>query len=152
MSHLPQTLLRVMKKQDFEGDLLSSSGPGLYHTVNQYIWKTLYVIQNPPYFTTSIFVDAVRLIRNIKSNPSNAAQMKMSHFSNIGVIEVFLEATPTTFVTTVLLFTSLYDQSNNLKDVLWGNGNKGSGREVKAILFLLGYSASILSSAFGVSR
>ena len=92
----------------------------------------MYVIQNPPYFTTSIFVDAVRLIRNIKSNPSNAAQMKMSHFSNIGVIEVFLEATPTTFVTTVLLFTSLYDpdQSNNLKDVLWGNGNKGSGTEV----------------------
>ena len=154
MSHLIQTLLRVTKK-DFEGDLLSSSGPGLYHTVNQYIWKTLYVIQNPPYFTTSIFVDAVRLIRNIKSNPSNAAQMKMSHFSNIGVIEVFLEATPTTFVTTVLLFTSLYDpdQSNNLKDVLWGNGNKGSGTEVNAmILFLFGYSASILSSAFGVSR
>ena len=80
--------------------------------------------------------------------------MKMSHFSNIGVIEVFLEATPTTFVTTVLLSKSLSDpdQSNNLKDVLWGNVNKGSGREVKAILFLLGYSASILSSAFGVSR
>ena len=84
--------------------------------------------------------------------------MKMSHFSNIGVIEVFLEATPTTFFTTVLLIKSTKESvDGSLKDVLWGNGNRGSGEELwkangKAILFLIGYSASILSSAFGVSR
>ena len=123
--------------------------------VSNFWYNTIVMYFRKPSIKSSIILEAVKLIRNIKRNPSNAAKMKMSHFSNIGVIEVFLEATPTTFVTTVLLFTSLYDpdQSNNLKDVLWGNGNKGSGTEVNAmILFLFGYSASILSSAFGVSR
>ena len=49
----------------------------------------------------------MRLIRNIKRTPANAASMKMAHFSNIGVTEVFLEATPTTMITTVIFVLSL---------------------------------------------
>ena len=48
----------------------------------------------------------MRLLRNIKRNPANASSLKMAHFSNIGVTEVFLEATPTTFITSFLLFAA----------------------------------------------
>ena len=69
----------------------------------------------------------------------------MAHYSTIGVTEVFLEAAPTTMVTTVLMASALLKQ-DSLLDVL-------IGRELwSAILFLLGYSASVLSSAIGVSR
>ena len=86
----------------------------------------------------------MRLIRNIKRNPENAASLKMAHFSNIGVTEVILEATPTTMVTTVLMASAL-ENRDFLYDILIGNNGSG-------ILFFLGYSASILSSAMGVSR
>ena len=88
----------------------------------------------------------MRLIRNIKRTPANAALMKMAHFSNIGVTEVFLEATPTTLVTTVILVLSLRSEEGGLYDLL-------IGRSVwSAALFYVGYAASILSSTFGVSR
>ena len=91
----------------------------------------------------------MRLIRNIKRTPANAALMKMAHFSNIGVTEVFLEATPTTMITTVIFVLSL--QYN----VGYGGGLSALlvGRSVwSAALFYVGYAASILSSTFGVSR
>ena len=87
----------------------------------------------------------MRLIQNIKRNPSNAASLKMEHFSNIEVTEVFLEATPTTFVTTLLLISSL-PPGVKLSIVLIGSDTTST------VLFLVGYAASILSSAFGVSR
>ena len=86
----------------------------------------------------------MRLIRNIKRTPENAASLKMAHFSNVGVIEVFLEATPTTMVTTVLMVRS--QKQDSLSDVLIGK------EWWSVILFYLGYSASILSSAIGVSQ
>ena len=94
----------------------------------------------------------MRLIRNIKRTPANAASMKMAHFSNIGVTEVFLEATPTTMITTVIFVLSLQGRY-----VGYGDGGGLSallvGRSVwSAALFYVGYAASILSSAFGVSR
>ena len=91
----------------------------------------------------------MRLIRNIKRTPANAASMKMAHFSNIGVTEVFLEATPTFFITTVLLLTVIGPKGDKgLLNVLIGSPN-----DVLSItLFSVGYSASILSSSFGVSR
>ena len=82
----------------------------------------------------------MRLIQDIKKNPANAASLKMRHFSDIGVTEVFLEATPTTFITTFLLLLSTHQEG--LHEVLIGSG----------FLFHLGYLSSILSSAFGVSR
>ena len=91
----------------------------------------------------------MRLIRNIKRTPANAASLKMAHFSNIGVTEVFLEATPTTFITTVLLLTAMHpDQTNKgIRNVLIGS----ESNELDELL-LVGYTASILSAAFGVSR
>ena len=85
----------------------------------------------------------MRLIQNIKRTPANAASLKMAHFSNIGVTEVFLEATPTTFITTILLLSAVLNRG--LFDVLIGSG-------LSEILFYVGYVASVLSSAFGVSR
>ena len=88
----------------------------------------------------------MRLIRNIKRSPANAASMKMAHFSNIGVIEVFLEATPTTFLTTILFISALGNRrERGLFDLLLGGG-------WSEILFYVGFAASVLSSAFGVSR
>ena len=91
----------------------------------------------------------MRLVRNIQRTPANAASMKMAHFSNIGVSEVFLEATPTAFITTILLYSvngnRMDDKDGGLYDVLIGSG-------WSATIFYLGYVTSILSSAFGVSR
>ena len=69
--------------------------------------KNIHVSNQIHFLTSLINLDAVILIQNIKRNPSNAASLKMEHFSNIEVTEVFLEATPTTFVTTRLLISSL---------------------------------------------
>ena len=89
----------------------------------------------------------MRLILNIKRTPAKAASMKMAHFSNIGVLEVFLEATPTTFITTALFFKDKTTwRETGLHDILLGKS------EFTRILFYVGYAASILSSAFGVSR
>ena len=90
----------------------------------------------------------MRLIRNIKRTPANAASLKMAHFSNIAVSEVFLEATPTTFITTILVFSAVYGYPENqgLSDVLFGRDLMSDS------IFYVGYVASILSSAFGISR
>ena len=70
--------------------------------------------------------------------------MKMAHFSNVGVTEVFLEATPTTFISTILLLSA--SNNNGLWNVLIGTD------WLSGIVFWVGYVASVLSSAFGVSR
>ena len=90
----------------------------------------------------------MRLIQNIKRNPTDAASLKMEHFSNIGVIEVFLEATPVTFLTTVLFISSFGIDTGyeGLHTILFGSSGSNY------VLFFVGYAASILSSAFGVSR
>ena len=94
-----------------------------------------------------IYVDAMRLIRNIKKTPANEASMKMAHFSNIGVTEVFLEATPTMMITTVLFFLAIGSkEEGGLFTLLLGRSSWS------VTLFTLGYEASILSSTFGVSR
>ena len=97
------------------------------------------------YVPSSIILDAIRLISNIKRTPANAASLKMAHFSNIGVTEVFLEATPSTFITTILLFSAVYE-NQGLSVVLFGTDLLSN------VIFHVGYAASILSSAFGVSR
>ena len=88
-------------------------------------------------------------MQNIKRNPANAATLKMEHFSNIGVTEVFLEATPTTFLTTILIGSSV---SCKLEALDCGLYNVVIGSGYSEELFLVGYVASIFSSAFGVSR
>ena len=86
----------------------------------------------------------MRLIHNIRRNPKNKATLKMKHFSNYGVTEVFLEAVPTTFITTLLIMSNL--DSGNLNLLLIGVNWSSF------VLFWIGYVTSILSSAFGVSR
>ena len=86
----------------------------------------------------------MRLIRNINRTPTKAASLKMAHFNNVGVIEVFLEATPTTFITTILLMLAFNDK--RLYNFLIASDLQSF------IIFCVGYAASILSSAFGVSK
>ena len=90
---------------------------------------------------SSISMPAVRLMRKIKKNPMNAASLKMEYFRDLGVTEVFLEATPTTFITTVLFLISTDLLEGGLNEVLIGSG-------LSAKLFWVGYISSILSSAF----
>ena len=87
---------------------------------------------------------------NINKNPSRASKMKMEHFSQIGVTEVFLEATPTVYVLTVI-FLSAFDRNvPGLSTQLYGNIN---GRDYTyVVLFFLTYATSIMSAAFGISR
>ena len=72
----------------------------------------------------------------------------MTHFSNIGVMEVFLESTPTTLITTVLHQLASLDEGGDLYNLLFGRDED----DWSVIIFLVGYAASILSSVFGVSR
>ena len=77
----------------------------------------------------------------------------MEHFNNIGVTEIFLEATPTTFVSTILLVSSMLGYRTLGKWIAdCGFSNVLIGRGISAALFWVGYVASIFSAAFGVSR
>ena len=49
--------------------------------------------------------------------------LKIEHSSQIGVMEIFLEATPTTFLLVVLIISGLKSYSEEgLLQLLWGNG------------------------------
>ena len=93
-----------------------------------------------------LVLDAFRLIRRIKEKPISSSKLKMEHFAQIGVIEVFLEATPSTFLFCVLLVSSLSVQEEGLRVLLLGSS------DVQLALFLLSFGSSIFSSAFGVAR
>ena len=75
--------------------------------------------------------------------------MKMDHFSQIGVTEVFLESTPTAFVMTVIWISTQSrgtTSSGTLRTLLLGYNYSNYP------VFLLTYVTSILSAAFGISR
>ena len=79
----------------------------------------------------------------------------MDHFSQIGVMEVFLEAAPTTFLLVILIVTGLmsydsYDTDTDglsLRHLLVGNGGGWD-----FALFIISCASSIFSFTFGVSR
>ena len=77
--------------------------------------------------------------------------MKMEHFSQIGVTEVFLEATPTVYVLTVMFLSTGRTRSLGLSTQLFGNIDVG-GDYTYFVLFSLTYATSVLSAAFGISR
>ena len=72
----------------------------------------------------------------------------MDHFSQIGVMEVFLEATPTTFLLIVMIVSAYKSHGEDgLIQLLMGN--KGGW---DLALFIISCASSIFSFAFGVSR
>ena len=75
----------------------------------------------------------------------------MDHFSQIGVLEVFLEAAPTTFLLVILIVSgnsgSNIGGANGLQQLLVGNWG---GWDLT--LFIISCASSIFSFAFGVSR
>ena len=78
--------------------------------------------------------------------------MKMEHFSQIGVTEVFLEATPTVYVLTVIFLSAFWtNNTSGLRTQLFGNFYYG-GEYTTIVLFYLTYATSIMSAAFGISR
>ena len=78
----------------------------------------------------------------------------MDHFSQVGVLEVFLEATPTAFLYLILAVSGIlnYDPSSGLLQLLIGNWIGGLKDVDQFILFCVTCVSSIFSSAFGVSR
>ena len=93
-------------------------------------------------------LDAARLIIKIKRSPSQGPKLKMDHFSQVGVLEVFVEAAPTTFLLVVMIVTGLNSHGEDgLQQLLIGSGDV-----FQVILFCITCASSIFSSAFGVSR
>ena len=103
------------------------------------------------------FLDAFRLIKNIHNDPSKALKLKMDHFSQVGVLEVFLEATPTAFLFLFLIISGFSNssgvgRSGGLRQILIGSWSGGWKDVDQLILFCITCASSIFSSAFGVSR
>ena len=101
-----------------------------------------------------ILLDAFRLIKKIKEEPSKSSKLKRDHFAHIGVNEVFLEATPSAFVFMIFILTSNSNGSeyNDLKLLLLGPGDGTFRSNVQVVLFIVSCGSSIFSSAFGVTR
>ena len=86
----------------------------------------------------------------------------MDHFSQVGVLEVFLEATPTAFLFLILTISGLASNTaveSGLEQLLVGNFFRSkffrryeSRDDLKFFLFYVTCASSIFSSVFGVSR
>ena len=96
----------------------------------------------------------------IRRKPSKTSKIKLEHFANVGIFEVFLEAVPTTFL---LILVSLFgligvDSSGNrassLGMVLFGSSSYQYYYNDPAsfTLFVISCATSIFSAIFGMSR
>ena len=96
----------------------------------------------------------MRLIKKIKEEPSKASKLKRDHYAQIGVMEVFLEATPSAFVYMILIVSTFSSVGTyeGLKRLLMGPLDGTFWGNVQLALFFLSCGSSIFSSAFGVSR
>ena len=65
--------------------------------------------------------------------------MKMEHFSQIGVTEVFLEATPTVYVLTIIFLSAFDRNASGLSTQLYGNYYYG-GEYTTIVLFFLTFA------------
>ena len=90
------------------------------------------------------------MIKQIRAKPSASPKLKMEHYAQIGVMEVFLEATPSVFLFLILYSRMTSDAPNEegLKELLLGSKKDW----VQALIFWLSFCSSIFSSAFGVAR
>ena len=95
-------------------------------------------------------------MKRIKKFPSQASIIKINHYSNIGVIEIFLEAVPTAFIFVLISIVglSLRDETSGLGHVLIGSSNIQSfGLDLwSSTLFCITCATSIFSAGFGMAR
>ena len=84
-------------------------------------------------------LDAVKVITDILKNPERSDELKSSHYVNVALSEVWLEATPTVFLIT-------------LYELREGDFMLRFLEEDISYIFILSYSSSILSSSLGCAR
>ena len=101
----------------------------------------------------NLIVDAVQVIRDILRNPKSSQERKRKHFANVALSEVYLEATPTVFLYIMLLqylfiggASDNSSQNSKALQVLSGENS------TKTVLFLISFTLSLLSAAFGIAR
>ena len=102
-----------------------------------------------------LLLDAVRLIRKIKEKPEKSSKLKRDHYAHIGVVEVFLEATPSAFLFMILIVSTTETnrgESEGLEFLLMGPLDGTFGAYKQLVLFIVSCASSIFSSAFGVAR
>ena len=111
-----------------------------------------------------------RMIKQTVEKPAVASKLKRDHYAQIGVMEVFLEATPSAVLFIILsIFSITINDEDGLVEAIQGVfevGNKelddlrrndlralivGSTR-AEIALFFLSWGTSIFSSVFGVAR
>ena len=95
-------------------------------------------------------------MKRIKTSPSQASKIKIDHFSNIGVIEIFLESVPTAFILVLISIVGLSGSSDTtgLGKVLIGANEIGFfGEDLwSSTLFCITCATSIFSAGFGMAR
>ena len=96
----------------------------------------------------------MRLIKKIKEEPSKSSKLKREHYAQIGVMEVFLEATPSAFVFMILIVSTFTKGGDNegLALLLIGPLDGAFWANKDFALFCVSCGSSIFSSAFGVTR
>ena len=95
-------------------------------------------------------------MKRIKTSPSQASKIKINHFSNIGVIEIFLESVPTAFILVLISIVGLTHSktTTGLGKVLIGaNEIRYFGEDLwSSTLFGITCATSIFSAGFGMAR
>ena len=95
-------------------------------------------------------------MKRIKTSPSQASKIKINHFSNIGVIEIFLESVPTAFILVLISIVGLTETSrtDGLGKVLIGSTDiRYFGEDLwSSTLFCITCATSIFCAGFGMAR
>ena len=95
-------------------------------------------------------------MKRIKTSPSQASKIKINHFSNIGVIEIFLESVPTAFILVLISIVGLTVESYTagLGNVLIGASDiRFFGEDLwSSTMFCTTCATSIFSAGFGMAR
>ena len=99
-------------------------------------------------------------MNKIRRKPSEASKIKLEHFANVGVFEVFLEAVPTTFLLILISLVGLIgvdsnvNRASSLGMVLFGSSSYQYYYNDPAsfTLFVISCATTIFSAIFGMSR
>ena len=104
----------------------------------------------------NLIVDAVQVIREVFRNPESSSERKRKHFANVAISEVYLEATPTVFLT-IMLLTHVVEHTQDTKALEAFIGidfDSESDAEISrdSIFFFVTFTSSVLSASFGIAR